>query len=93
MTNPAAADGYWGVPELRGDASVPGPDTDSSSIEIVIIAMPDCPYQHCSAPGASGGDRSGSSRRSDRVESAGYHLIGYPSAIGTLDICFGEKYF
>ncbi|KAJ8629537.1 hypothetical protein MRB53_022860 [Persea americana] len=27
MTIPTAVDGFGGVPELRGDASVPGPDT------------------------------------------------------------------
>ena len=30
MTIPTAVDGFGGVPELRGDASVPGPDTGKS---------------------------------------------------------------
>ena len=34
MTNPAAADGIGGVPELRGDASVPGPGTGKSHLYI-----------------------------------------------------------
>ncbi|RWR97321.1 class I heat shock protein [Cinnamomum micranthum f. kanehirae] len=57
------SDGIGGVPELRGDASVPGPGTG-------------CPCRQRSAPDASGGSRSGSARRTVRVEPAGYHLIG-----------------
>ncbi|RWR73997.1 disease resistance protein RPM1-like protein [Cinnamomum micranthum f. kanehirae] len=41
-------------------------------IEYLQNKRPGCPCRHCSAPGASGGDRSGSSRRIDRMESAGY---------------------
>ncbi|RWR93733.1 hypothetical protein CKAN_02300100 [Cinnamomum micranthum f. kanehirae] len=43
MTNLAAADGYWGVPELRGDASVPGPDT--GPIAPAGIAAPPAPAE------------------------------------------------
>ena len=30
MTIPTVVDGFWGVPELRGDASVLSPDTGKS---------------------------------------------------------------
>ncbi|RWR87441.1 peroxisomal acyl-coenzyme A oxidase 1 [Cinnamomum micranthum f. kanehirae] len=49
-----SVDGYWGVPKLRGDASCSW-----------LGHLPNCPCQSSSAPGGSGGDRSGSSRRTD----------------------------
>ncbi|RWR95482.1 DUF674 domain-containing protein [Cinnamomum micranthum f. kanehirae] len=79
MTNPAAADGIGGVPELRGDASVPGPGTG-------------CPCRQRSAPGASGGSRSGSARRTDRVEPAGYHLIGLLANKSPVDVSISSLY-